>query len=171
MMTNPSYETHIPVPPNPSPYPEQKTQEESDSLKFHVEPTSSLGYGTASSEPLPPPPQYQMYQDPSSAKPHQDLFVESQEDVFISHIQTTNEPDYLRYSICTMFCCFLPFGIVAVIYSIKVSWWPWFCSVKVSFSGNGCCRWQGAWPFYCCFLKSLLVIFGKMKGTESYGLK
>ncbi|XP_058051497.1 proline-rich transmembrane protein 1-like [Ahaetulla prasina] len=60
-----------------------------------------------------------MYQDPSSAKPHQDLFVESQENIFISHVQTTSEPDYLRYSICTMFCCFLPFGIVAVIYSIK----------------------------------------------------
>ncbi|XP_026574608.1 proline-rich transmembrane protein 1-like [Pseudonaja textilis] len=117
MMTNPSYEAHIPVPANPSPYPEEKPHEESDSLKFHVEPTSSLGYGAASS--MPAPPQYQMYQDPPSAKPRQDLFVESQEDIFISHIQTSNEPDYLRYSICTMFCCFLPFGIVAVIYSIK----------------------------------------------------
>ncbi|XP_026541071.1 proline-rich transmembrane protein 1-like [Notechis scutatus] len=117
MMTNPSYEAHIPVPPNPSPYPEEKPHEESDSLKFHVEPASSLGYGAASS--MPEPPQYQMYQDPPSAKPRQDLFVESQEDIFISHIQTSSEPDYLRYSICTMFCCFLPFGIVAVIYSIK----------------------------------------------------
>ncbi|KAL7981111.1 hypothetical protein Chor_005345 [Crotalus horridus] len=115
-MTNPSYETHIPVPPNPSPYPEQKSREESDSLNFH-EPAPSLGYGAASS--MPSPPQYQMYQGPPSAKACQDLFVESQEDIFISHVQTTSEPDYLRYSICTMFCCFLPFGIVAVIYSIK----------------------------------------------------
>lgn len=121
MMTNPSYETHIPVPANPSPYPEQKSREESDSLKFHVEPAPSLGYGAASSMPPPPPPQYQMYQGPPSAKAHQDLFVESQEDIFISHVQTPSEPDYLRYSICSLFCCFLPFGIVAVIYSIKVS--------------------------------------------------
>ncbi|XP_025023219.1 proline-rich transmembrane protein 1-like [Python bivittatus] len=115
MMSNPSYETNVSAPPNPSPYPEQKPHEESDPLTMPVGPAPCLGYGAAPAMP----PQYQLYQGPPSQQSHQDIFVESQQDVFISPVQATSEPDYLRYSIFTMFCCFLPFGIVAVIYSIK----------------------------------------------------
>ncbi|KAH0631380.1 hypothetical protein JD844_005679 [Phrynosoma platyrhinos] len=117
-MSNPNYEkvqgTASDV-PNPPPYSEKQDYREPTPLQPPHGPATPMNYGGV--PPMPPP--YQPYPGPPGAGPNQGPILQPPQAVFITPVQPTNEPDYLGYSIFTMFCCCLPLGIAALVYSIQ----------------------------------------------------
>ncbi|KAH0631375.1 hypothetical protein JD844_005674 [Phrynosoma platyrhinos] len=67
----------------------------------------------------PGPPQYQPYHNLSGAEINNKPVVQSSQTIVITRVQSTDEPDYLAYSIFTMLCCCLPLGVAALVYSIQ----------------------------------------------------
>ncbi|XP_044278155.1 synapse differentiation-inducing gene protein 1-like [Varanus komodoensis] len=119
-MSKPSYETVEGKAPD---LPEPPRYSEVDSLR-HPEPLAPIGYGAALPEPSQGQPPYGapgtgFKQGPSILPPQA---------VFITPVQPTQEPDYLAYSIFTMFCCFFPLGITALVFSILTR--------EANFAGN-----------------------------------
>ncbi|XP_034279601.1 trafficking regulator of GLUT4 1-like [Pantherophis guttatus] len=80
-----------------------------DPMKSAMNPPPPM-YGTSPSMQY----QYQPYAGPPGAVP-----MQPQQTIFVTNVQSVNEPDYLGYSIFTLLCCFLPLGIAALIFSIK----------------------------------------------------
>ncbi|XP_070620810.1 dispanin subfamily A member 2b-like [Erythrolamprus reginae] len=102
-MTDPENEKTVPM--NESFYPGQQP----DPMKSAINPPPPMY------EPSPSMPyQYQAYGGPPGAVP-----MQPQQAIFITNVQSVNEPDYLGYSIFTLICCCFPLGIAALIYSIR----------------------------------------------------
>ncbi|KAH0631381.1 hypothetical protein JD844_005680 [Phrynosoma platyrhinos] len=100
---------------DPPPYSEYQLHEEPDPLKPPLGPPSPMGYGA-----VPPlPSQYQpYYSSPGVIGPNPGAVFHPPQAVYITPVQPTDVPDYLFYSIFTMFCCCIPLGIVAFVYSM-----------------------------------------------------
>ncbi|XP_042296628.1 trafficking regulator of GLUT4 1-like isoform X1 [Sceloporus undulatus] len=94
---------------------EQKPYKETEPLKRHAGPQDPTGYGAT----LPKGSEYPRSYGTSSAGPYQTPGLLPPPGVSVRPIQTTEEPDYLCYSIFTMLCCCLPLGIAALVFSIQ----------------------------------------------------
>uniref|UniRef100_A0A8D0BRV9 Uncharacterized protein n=1 Tax=Salvator merianae TaxID=96440 RepID=A0A8D0BRV9_SALMN len=111
-----------PDPQNEPPYPANSPYTESDPLTAPAPSTSTpVGYGA----PPSVPPQYEAYYGPAGEGSYQNADAHVPQGIFIAPVQPANESDHLAYSIITMICCFLPLGIVALVFSIKVNVWLW----------------------------------------------
>nr|XP_034976954.1 proline-rich transmembrane protein 1-like [Zootoca vivipara] len=92
---------------NPPPYSEIDAYAEPDPLKQPAGQAPQAGYGA-----MP-------YYGPPCMGSNLGPVLQPPQAVFITPVQPTKEPDYLIYSIFTMLCCCLPFGIVALVFSIQ----------------------------------------------------
>ncbi|XP_060641583.2 transmembrane protein 91-like [Anolis sagrei] len=101
---------------HPSSHSEKHFHQESDSLKLPLRPPPPMSYGAP---PPPTPPSYQSSCGPPDPQLSQGPEFQSQQAIFITPVQPTKEPDNVVYSIFTLMCCFLPLGIVALIYALK----------------------------------------------------
>lgn len=108
-MEHPAYQEVVPSAPDPPPY-------------FEKEPYSQQPPPAYSPENPVMPTQYQRYYDaPQGAMLNQGPVVQfPPQSVYVIPVQPPQAPDYLKYSIFSMFCC-VPLGIAAVIYSVRVS--------------------------------------------------
>ncbi|KAL7981113.1 hypothetical protein Chor_005347 [Crotalus horridus] len=63
------------------------------------------------------PPPYQPFYICPDAGSNQGLFLQPQQAIIITPSQP--EPDFMAYSIFTMLCCFLPLGVIALVFSLQ----------------------------------------------------